>query len=72
MSDKGKEDKDRKISRIFDIISKENKKENTFLNPEAKVEKFKANLNNYNQFKVDNRKNYINKKILSKDYLIWD
>ena len=62
LSDKGKEDKDRKISRILDIISKENKKENTFLNPEAKVAKFKANLNNYNQFKVDNRKNYINKK----------
>ena len=62
LSDKGKEDKDKKISRIFDIIEKENRKENAFLNPEAKEAKFKANLNNYNQFKVDNRKNYINKK----------
>ena len=62
LSDKEKEVKDKKKSKIFDIIDKENKKGNIFLNPEAKAAKFKANLNNYNQFKVDNRKNFINKK----------
>jgi hypothetical protein len=62
LSDKEKEVKDKKISKIFEIIDKENKKENTILNPETKAAKFKANLNNYNQFKVDNRKNFINKK----------
>ena len=58
--DKNKEEK-RKV-RIFDLISSENKKDNNNNNPEDKIEKLKSTLHNHNQFKIDNKKNYINKK----------
>ena len=61
---------------IFDIRD-ENKKDNNnkIINRknifDNKIEKLKYTLYNYNQFNVDNKKSYINKKNFKTDYQEW-
>ena len=59
---KDKDNEDKKKITIFDII--ENKKDNNINinNIDNKIAKLKSTLHNHNQFKVDNKKNYINKR----------
>ena len=61
--DKEKNEDKKKIT-IFDIVDLENKKESNLNinNIDNKIAKLKSTLHNHNQFKVDNKKNYINKK----------
>ena len=54
---------DKKKLTILDLIDLENKKDNTNINStDNKIEKLKSTLHNHNQFNVDNKKSYINKK----------
>ena len=61
---KYKNEGEKKGVTIFDLIDLENKKDNNINNnnTENKIAKLKSTLHNHNQFKVDNKKNYINKK----------
>ena len=60
---------EKKKMTILDLVDFENKKDsnininNNKNNIENKISKLKSTLNNHNQFNVDNKKSYINKKI---------
>ena len=56
-----KNEENKKIA-IFDLINNRKKINNTENNKENKIEKLKSTLHNHNQFNVDNKKNFINKK----------
>ena len=56
-----KNEENKKIT-IFDILNNEKRINNIENNKENKIEKIKSTLHNHNQFNVDNKKHFINKK----------
>ena len=61
-----KKNEERKKITIFDLIDENKKDNNNITNTniifDNKIEKLKSTLHNHNQFNVDNKKSYINKK----------